>query len=353
MSKIKVGFIGCGRISDVHYLAYKNNPDAELYAVCDMKKETVDKRMAEWNAKKGYTDYKEMLADKNLDAVEIITTTNTHELIAMDAIKAGKHVALQKPMTPTVEGAERLVAAAAKTNLIFKVTDNYVHYPPMAFAKKIIEDGVIGTPHNIRIKMFAGNDKYGWEVPRDTWGWRAKENQAGRPRQTFDHGHHLWAVSWYLMGEIEKVFAWIDYIDEGDVDSPAAVMWKYKDKYKMGMCEYCYSEGLSIPTKYYACDEWFEVTGTKGMVTVNRCTGNILDGPSVSLFTNDGWKHYSDIKADWSEGFIEAGKNFINAIKGKEAPLLSGAQGLEILKFDFAIQKASREKKEIFIKDIK
>ena len=296
---------------------------------------------------KGYTDYREMLGDRSIDAVEILAPTHLHEEMAVAALETGRHVALQKPMTLTMDSVERILSAASKAKGIFKVSDNYVHYPPLALAARIVADGVIGTPHNLRIKMFAGNDNSGWEVPQATWEWRIRENEAGRPRQTFDHGHHLWAVAWYLMGEIDRVVAWIDFVNEGSVDSPAAIMWKHREPYRMGMCEYCYAHDLAIPTKYYACDEWFEITGSRGMVSVNRCTGNLLDGPPVSVFTNEGWKHYTDVPSDWSEGFVGAARNFVDAILGRADPMLTGKQAKHVMDFNFAIQQSAREQREI------
>ena len=351
MGKIKVAFIGCGRIADLHYLGYKDNPDAELYAICDPKPEVIEKRKKEWKFTKAYTNYKEMLKDPDVEAVEILAPTNLHCEISLAAIEAEKHISLQKPMTLLLEDAEKIVAAAKKSDKIFKLNEPYATYPPLVFAKKLLDKGVIGTPHNLRMKMIAWNDSAGWEVPAAAWDWRIKENQAGRPRQTFDHGHHLWAIAWYLLGDIEKTFSWIDFVKEGSIDSPCAIMWKYKDVNKMGMCEYTYSDELLTPSKYYANDEWYEITGSKGLIQINECNGDILDRPTVSVFNNDGWTHYNNLRSDWSEGFIDSAKNFARAIKGKEKPLVTAEEGLDILKFSYAIQKSSKEGREVYLSE--
>ncbi|HJO93879.1 MAG TPA: Gfo/Idh/MocA family oxidoreductase [Victivallales bacterium] len=352
MSKIKVGFVGCGRISDLHYLGYKDNPDAELYAIADPKYEVLEKRKKEWNVSKTYLDYKDLLNDSEVEAVEILAPTNLHKEITLEAIRAGKHISLQKPMTQHLEDAECIVEAAKKSDKIFKLNEPYATYPPLVFAKKLIDEGVIGDVHNLRMKMIAWNDLSGWEVPQTAWEWRIAENKAGRPRQTFDHGHHLWAIAWYLLGDIEKTFSMIDFMKDDSIDSPGAIIWKYKEPHKLGMCEYTYSDELHTKSKYYANDEWYEITGSKGLIQVNECNGDILDRPTVSVFTDDGWKHYDNIPADWSEGFINSARNFAKAIKGEEKPLVTAEEGLKILRFSHAIQKSSREKREIYIDEI-
>jgi predicted dehydrogenase/putative sterol carrier protein len=350
MNKMNIGFIGCGRISDLHYPGYKENNDARIYAVCDSDEEIAKTRKQEWNAEKYFTDYKEMLQDPALDAVEILSPQPLHEPMVMEAARAKKHIALQKPMTIDLKSADRMLNTVKNSDIVFKVTDNYLFYPPIVLARKMIENGEIGTPTNLRIKMISGGFG-GWDIPPSAWEWRMAEKEAGRGLQTFDHGHHLWAAAWYLLGDVERVAGWIDSVD-GLIDSPAAIIWKYKEGVSYGMCEYAHAPDMNIPSKYYANDEWFEITGSKGIIIIHRCTGNIVDGPGVSVFNGNEWKQYSDVKTDWVEGFIGATHNFIDSIKGESAPLLSGDQGREILKLALAISKSSRVRREVFLDEM-
>lgn len=346
---INVALVGLGRIADVHYPGYVGNKDARVLAVCDTNEETALRRKAEWNISKHYTSFDAVLADAEIDAVEILTPTMMHAEMTIKALVAGKHVAVQKPMANTLAEADAMIAAAKKAGKILKVSDNYVFYPPTLLAKKLIDDGEIGTPHNIRIKLISGGSG-GWEVPSSAWAWRIKEGQEGRGLQTFDHGHHLWATTWFLLGDIERVASWIDYVDDGVIDSPAVIMWKHKDGMKYGMCEYTYGNELAIPSKYYGNDEWIEISGTKGIVIINRCTGLLREGPAVSLF-NGSWKHF-DAPDDWGEGFKGSTLNFINTMLGREKPLLSAEEGRYILKFSIAIQKSNRLHREVYLSEL-
>jgi predicted dehydrogenase len=348
---IKVGIIGLGRIADLHRLGYVDNPEACIHAVCDVDPEAVEKRRGEWQTARGYLDYHELLADPDIDAVEILTPQTVHEPMVIDAARAGKHIAVQKPMTISLEGAERMLDAVAQANITYKVTDNYLFYPPIAFAKRLIDEGVIGEPCMLRMKFVGGLWKGGWAVPAETWAWRLEEVMKGRGLQTFDHGHHMWAVAWYLLGEIERVVSWID-TTLGVIDCPAVIMWKYKAARRYGVCDYSQATDLAIPSKYYSCDEWFEITGSRGILLVRRCTGNLQDGPAVSLYTNDGWTHH-DVESDWSAGFRLATRNFIGAIQGTSAPLLTGQQATEILRFAFALRRSSDERREVCLDELR
>ena len=346
---IRVGIIGLGRIADVHYPAYRRSKTARLYAVCDTSEDLARVRQKQWKAEKVYTDYRDLLADPSIDAVEIITPHSLHEQMVIDAARAGKHIALQKPMTTSLESADRMLDAVRQGGRVFRVTDNYVFYPPIALAGKMIRDGAIGEPSNIHIR-FIGGGQGGWEIPASSWQWRIQENEAEGGRrglQTFDHGHHLWTTAWFLLGGVERVSAWIDSID-GIVDSPSAVMWKHGRGKCYGTCEFAHSQELRIPSKYYANDEWIEITGSKGIIFIHRCTGDIHTGPPVSLFTSRGWKHYGRVKSDWVEGFIGAGNNFFNAISGKEAPMLNGDDAREVLRFSLAVQRSARLRREVY-----
>ncbi|MCP3955936.1 MAG: Gfo/Idh/MocA family oxidoreductase, partial [Desulfobacterales bacterium] len=326
------------------------NPAARIYAVCDTQKEVALARQKEWDAVRTYTDYREMLQDRELDAVEILTPQTLHEPMVMDAARAGIHIALQKPMTINLPSADRMLAAVEQAGVLFKVTDNYLFYPPIVAAKKIIDAGEIGTPTNLRMKLISGGSG-GWDVPPEAWQWRLAEKEAGRGMQTFDHGHHLWATAWFLMGGIERVTAWIDSID-GIIDSPAVIMWKYKDGIQYGQCEYAHAAGMTIPSKYYANDEWIEITGSHGIILINRCTGNLQEGPSLSVFKDDKWRHYPDIEADWGQGFVGATHNFVAAIRDDARLLLTGLEGREILKISLAIARSAQLRREVYVDEL-
>jgi len=75
---LNVAFIGCGRIADLHFAGYKRLGDARVYAICDNDPARLAGRQAEWGVEKVYTDYRDLLADPEVHAVEVLTPFDTH-----------------------------------------------------------------------------------------------------------------------------------------------------------------------------------------------------------------------------------------------------------------------------------
>ena len=121
---LKIGVIGNGSISGVHLRAYKLNPHAEIYALCDINKERCDRRGDEYGvpADRRFTDVNDMLkACPELDAVSVCTWNAAHAACAIAALNAGKHVLCEKPMCMTVEEAETMKAAAEKSGKLLMI----------------------------------------------------------------------------------------------------------------------------------------------------------------------------------------------------------------------------------------
>ena len=121
MGKVKWGIIGIGWFGEYHGDALAGLPNAEIYSLCTRNKD----RLAEVGKKFGvtrlYTDYNEMLADPELDAVSVTTMWDQHTGPTLAAIKAGKHVFLEKPMASTVADCQAIVDAANASDKNFMV----------------------------------------------------------------------------------------------------------------------------------------------------------------------------------------------------------------------------------------
>jgi len=348
---VRIALIGVGRIADLHAGAYAHDPRVELAAVCDLDEETTRSRAEEWGVGKVYTDYTDVLADPDIDAVEILTPTSLHCAMTQQAAQAGKHVSVQKPMALSVGDAHAMVEACEAAGVVFKVCENYVFYPPLVRAKELIDAGVIGKPLNLGMRMISAAQG-GWPIAAEAWQWRLEEAQIAGGPQTFDHGHHMYSAAWFLLGSIDKIHAWINHID-AVVDSPATLQWNYVDGLAQGSMQFVMCPDLNMPSPYYSNDEWFEIVGTKGLIWVNQCTSAVrTDLPPVVVYDNDGIHHHRDLEADWAEGFNGALHNFVDAILGEAEPLLSGEEGLEILAYDLAGQRSHQLERPVYVEEM-
>ena len=118
MEKLRVAFIGTGRISDLHALAYLDDERADIVALCDNNLELARARGRRWGVaqERVFSDYHALLALPDIDLVEILLPHHLHYQATLAAVAAGKHVSVQKPMALTVAQADEMVAAA-KTQL--------------------------------------------------------------------------------------------------------------------------------------------------------------------------------------------------------------------------------------------
>ena len=366
MEKIKVCIVGCGRIATLNVMGYKDNPDAEVYAVCDINEGRAKEFAAALGAKKIYTDFTAACADPAIDMMELLVPHHLHCPLSVQACEAGKHVSVQKPMALSLAECDRMIEAAKKAGVKLKVYENFVFYPPYVKAKELIDAGEIGEPLTIRIKMNAGTDKYGWKVDPATWAWRMQEEYSGGGELVFDDGNHKFSIARYFMGEPETVFAFIGHtIMEGETyidrqgkevpfyqDAPSVITWRYKDSGKCGVFDITYSKDLEINTDYYACDERVEITGTKGVLWVTRCTGKMLQIPTLILYKDCKTQTFENLRNDWADSFIDSTRDFITAIKEDRAPRLTGEDGREVLKFSLAAMRAAKENRPVLLDEM-
>ena len=103
MSKIRIGIIGAGNISNCHIQAYQKNPDVEVYALCDINEKQLNDMAEKYQVKRTFTDVNEMLKLKELDAVSVCTWNSAHASCTIAALNAGKHVLCEKPMSVSEE----------------------------------------------------------------------------------------------------------------------------------------------------------------------------------------------------------------------------------------------------------
>ena len=180
--KIRVAIIGTGRISDLHAIEYLHNPDTEIVALCDSDIDLAKTRAKKWGCNKSVKiekDIDKVLADNDVDMVELLLPHHLHLPEALKSIEAGKIISLQKPMCLNLEEADKLVNAVKRYDKPFKVFENFIFYPPVIKAKELVDKGVIGKPLSIRIKSNFGIGDEAWHVPKYARTWRRQTKKSG------------------------------------------------------------------------------------------------------------------------------------------------------------------------------
>jgi predicted dehydrogenase len=195
--RMRLGVIGAGKIGGLRIATIKAHPSVDLAAVYDRSKEAVEKAVAGTSARP-CTDLQAIL-DSGLDAVVVATPPHFHEELCLAAFAAGLHVLCEKPLANTVEGATAIVAAARKAGRILAVGFNLRYYPMVKFARRAVDEGLIGNVTHIRV--YGGHE--GIHKFHSDWEYKMPESGGGA---MMDIGIHMTDLARYFLGEVTSVY---------------------------------------------------------------------------------------------------------------------------------------------------
>jgi len=122
-AKLNIAIVGCGKIADGHAEEIKNLPAANLAAACDIEPIMAEQLAARYRIPRHYSDLETMLANEHIDVLHVTTPPASHLPITLNAVAAGCHVLVEKPLAPTAEQAHRLITAVEEAGK--KLTVNY------------------------------------------------------------------------------------------------------------------------------------------------------------------------------------------------------------------------------------
>lgn len=164
------GLIGCGRISIRHLEALSGLPNAHLAGVCDIVPEKAEKTGAAWRVP-WYTNSAELLERSDIDVVSVLTESGNHAWVALEALAAGKHVVVEKPMALRLSDADAMVSCAEAHGVrVFTVKQNRYN-PPVQLLKRAVDAGRFGRiiECTARVRWHRGQEYYDQAPWRGTW----------------------------------------------------------------------------------------------------------------------------------------------------------------------------------------
>ncbi len=144
MDRVRIGVIGLGWFGEIHCDAIRANPALELTALCTRTESRLEELARKYDVKQTFTDYHELLANPDIDAVSIVTMWDQHTAPTLAALAAGKHVFLEKPMAHTVEDCRQICDAAKKARGHLMIGHICRFNPRYATARAQIRSGAIG-----------------------------------------------------------------------------------------------------------------------------------------------------------------------------------------------------------------
>ncbi len=201
MKQVRYAIVGCGSISKTHLKALAGVPQACLTAACDLSLERAQATVGDQG--RAYTDYQQMLQDKEVDAVLILTASGMHADMGIQAARAGKHVVVEKPIDISVEKARALIRACDENGVKLSCIFQHRFDTDTLALKKVIDEGKLGRLdagccHTKWYRNQAYYDEVAWRGTKKLDGGGALMNQGIHQLDLFQH----------LMGEVDEVFAY-------------------------------------------------------------------------------------------------------------------------------------------------
>ncbi len=353
MKKIRVGLIGNGGICQgAHSGFYFENEEVEVVALCDIIKERSE--MLQDNCfedAKIYTDYKELLKDETIDAVDICTPNYLHSIIAVDAFNAGKHVFCEKPDAINVDEVLKMYEASQRAGKTLMVMRNNRFKDMSLQAKELINAGEIGD-------IYAG--RCGWirrrGIPGKGGWFTTKEQSGGGP--LIDLGVHMIDLTIWLMGNPTPVaVSGATYCKFADNNSSDSINSNFGDKVEDGIFDV---EDLAMGFIRFDNGAVLQIEFSWAS-NIEKETGFVeLRGTKAGISWNPGWlKVFKEEKGKQvndeyksiipSGGHAENLEHFYKVLQGKAEPCFVPEQGINMIKILCAIYDSAKLGREVII----
>lgn len=341
--KLGFGIIGCGRIAPRHADSLAEIPDVNLSMVCDVI-ENRARAFAEKHRTKYCLDYHELLAAPDIDIVNICTPSGLHAQMAVDALKAGKHVIVEKPMAMNVADADRMIATAKEMKRKLCIVLQNRYNPPMQDFYQIVRSGKIGH-------VLLGSVTVRWYRPQEYYndGWHGTKSMDGGALMN-QSIHHIDALQWLVGEPVQSVFAYTATLaHQMEMEDVGVVTVRFTN----GALATIEGSTLTYPQNLEASVALFGEKGSLkvGGTALNRkvfwkiageiehekelLTREEVDPPSVY-----GASHRHVI-----EDMIQA------VVEGRE-PQTDGLEGRKSLLLVSAMYESARSSREVFIADL-
>jgi len=351
MDSINVGVIGSGGIfRDLHLPYYEMTKKAKIVAVADINELSAEDVAKNCGATHWYSDYKDLIELKEVDAVDICTHPAPHRDIAIAAAEAGKHILVEKPMCRAVREADEMIKAADKAGVTLQVAYMIRFHPVHVKLKQLLDNKTLGDLH------MAYSCQVGWFPPKHPWLF-IKEQSGGMLVEQAIHNLDEWL---WLYGPVDTVYANVSYVplsgtyppEEKAVENNSTLIVHFR------------KGGTGMLIKSWAAEIGHHgegLVGSKGSAAIDRGkltwkTHNMNEAESyVPAVPDDDTYRTVDSEARrrryWSYASKGASiEHWLKCIRGEEEPTTSGRVGRAGIEVAEAAYRSSTVGKPVKIK---
>ena len=314
---VGIGVIGLGLVAPPHLDGYEQDDGCELLVVCDISQEKTE-AVASQRGVDGTTDYHEVLADDRVDGVALLLPHDLHHPIGLEAIAAGKHVCMEKPLTVTGEQAQELIDAANAAGVTLAVAENTRYARAYVEAERMVRSGRLGEIRFVR--GFIPDQIIGeWALDDPTQAWKREPHGCGALQ---DCGPHMFDLLIWYFGEVDTLQAAVQgWVPEVDLDNHAVVAGRMVDGPM-------FSVEFSSVTEYPR-GERVEIYGSDGTLVIDQTLN-----PPMVFYAGDQDAQGTpvdsvpyDIRGWKAESIRATASDFIDAVRNGRDPGVTAAEG--------------------------
>ncbi len=348
--RLNVGVLGCGPIAQfAHFESCQKGRNVNLYAICDLAEDLRTRMQQMWSPQIAYADYDAMLNDKNVDIVIIAIADAFHVPMALKAVRAGKHVLVEKPLSHSLEEGFLLKEEAAKSNVMVQVGHMRRFDPGNEFAKTFINNK---AGELIALKAWYGDNAYRYTVTDNIQPLPVTSTSAKKPSfnekenktryYMMAHGSHLLDTALFFGGQLGSIKARL-------IERSGIFCWFMDVEFINGSPGHL---DLSIAAKM-DWHEGYQIYCTNGSVIGKGYNPWYYKSTDVQCFLADQKEYRSPLGEDGFsyrrqlEGFSDA------IMKGSRLKGTTIDDGIEITKGMIAVQQSVETGKTIYLDTIK
>lgn len=335
--KVRVGIIGSQFEADIHAASFQILPEeAELAAVASPTPGHPQALAEKYGIPRVFHDYREMLAEKDLEMVTIAAPNYLHAQMTIDAANAGKHVVCEKPLCMTLAEADEMIDTCRRQGVLLMYAEELFFTPKYVKAKQMADEGAFGKVYLVKQseKHFGPHAEWFWDVERSGGG------------VLMDMGCHGIAFCYWFLDRprIQSVLCHLGtYVHgektAGEDDSICILQFA---GHATGVVENSWARRGGM-------DDRIEVYGEGGVTYANLHMGNAL--PTYSEYgygyavekapATKGWT-YPVFEELWNYGFPQEMRHFARCVRGKEEPQATGEDGRVVMEVLHAGYESAR-----------
>ncbi len=329
--RVKVGIIGSQFEADIHAESFRIMPDeAEVVAVASPTPGNAEKLAKKYDIPRLFTDYKQMLAEDDIEMVTIAAPNHLHAQMTIDIANAGKHVVCEKPLCMTLEEADLMIETCKQKGVLLMYAEELFFTPKYVKAREMAEQGAFGRVYMVKQceKHFGPHAPWFWDVDRSGGG------------VFMDMGCHGIAFCYWFLGRpnIKNVYCQMAthvHTDKTKGEDNSICIIEFANG-AVGLIEDSWARRGGM-------EDRIEVYGEGGVTYADLHMGNAL--PTYSKYgygyavekapTTKGWT-WPVFEELWNYGFPQEMHHFARCVRGREEPQATAEDGRVVQEVLFA-----------------